>query len=89
MLSALSKAGFHTRTRWSEEARQAVTIRRLEQILFISPQQIQLCQRLSSDFLLESDATFGNNQLRMPLVGITNTNQTFSAGFSFIQTEKL
>ena len=29
MLSGLSKAGFHTRTHWSEEARQAVTIRRL------------------------------------------------------------
>ena len=41
-------------------------------------------------FSIESDATFGNNQLRMPLahlVGITNTNQTSSAGLSFIQTE--
>ena len=42
---------------------------------FISPQQIHPYQRFSSDFLLESDATFGNNQLRMPLA------QTFSAGF--------
>ena len=41
-------------------------------------------------FSIESDATFGNNQLRMPLahlVGITNTNQTSSAGLSFIRTE--
>ena len=67
MLSALSKAGFHTRTRWSEEVGQTVTIRRLEQIFFISLQQILLCQRFCSNFLLECDATFGNNQLRMPL----------------------
>ncbi|KAF8432503.1 hypothetical protein BGX38DRAFT_248137 [Terfezia claveryi] len=38
MLTALTKAGFHTRTRWSEEVKQTVIVCRLEQILFISPE---------------------------------------------------
>ena len=41
-------------------------------------------------FSIESDATFGNNQLRMPLahlVGITNTNQTCCEDFNLIHQQ--
>ena len=47
-------------------------------------------RRFISDFLMECDATFSNNLLRIPLaniVGISNTGRTFSLAFSFIRSE--
>ena len=92
MLKELTIAGFHTRSRCSNklDADGSTIAKRLEQIFFINGHQIWLGQRFISDFLMECDATFSNNLLRMPLaniVGITNTGHTFSLAFSFIRSE--
>ena len=60
MLSALSKAGFHTRTRWSEKARQAVTIWRLEQIFLLAHSKFNYVKG-SPPIFYRSDATFATS----------------------------
>jgi hypothetical protein len=48
----------------------------VQDIFFISDEQISLGRRFVSDFLYETDATFKTNELRLPLsvmIGITNT----------------
>lgn len=92
MLKELTNAGFHTRSRWVDKLNtDGTTIaKQLEQIFFINADQIRLGRRFVSDFVMECDATFSNNLLRMPLanvVGITNTGRTFSLAFSFIRSE--
>lgn len=92
MLKELTTAGFHTRSRWIDKVNTDGNIfaKQLEQIFFINGDQIRLGRRFVSDFVMECDATFSNNLLRMPLaniVGITNTGRTFSLAFSFIRSE--
>lgn len=92
MLKELTAKGFHIRSRWSNKLNSdGTTIAiQLEQIFFINSHQIRLGRRFISDFVMECDATFSNNLLRMPLaniVGITNTGRTFSLAFSFIRSE--
>lgn len=62
----------------------------LEQIFFLNDTQIELIERFCCDWVIEIDATFKTNILKMPLfvlVGITNTGRSFPAAFSFIMLE--
>lgn len=91
ILHELTTAGFHIRSRWSDKLTEEGTVRakQLEQIFFINSDQIRLGRRFISDFVMEYDETFSNNLLHMPLaniVGITNTERTFSLAFSFIRS---
>ncbi len=62
--------GFHVR--YSEKYVVENNIRQnqiIELFFFCSPEQIQIAQRFVSGFVIETDATFNTNELRMPLSG--------------------
>lgn len=93
-LAALAREEFHVRlyekyvitTHGLEEK----TVRTVEHFIFCSGEQIEFVRRFVSGFLLQTDATFDNNQLNMPLstiIGITNTMKTFPIGYCFITSE--
>jgi hypothetical protein len=92
MLKALQEAGFHVRTRWTTVYEGAEKIERLDQVFFVSDAQVAKARRFCSDFILEIDATFSTNALRMPLaniVGVDNHERTFTVALSFIRAEHL
>jgi len=89
-MKALLDAGFHVRRRWVDIFEDSIHIRRLDQIFFISDAQVVKSQRFCSDFVIEMDATFNTNILKMPLatvVGVDNHNRSFTAALSFIRSE--
>jgi len=89
----LEEEGFHVRSRYTYDMDSATgqpVRRQLEQIFFMSEDQIRLGQRFCSGFALQIDSTFNTNTLKLPLtilVGITNTGKTFPLAFSFIPSE--
>ena len=85
--------GFHVRplikTIWSSDGKVAVG-RVMEQIFFCSSAQITMTRRFISGFIMQTDATFNINKLRLLLstcIGVTNTGKTFSFCHSFISSE--
>ena len=81
-----------TRTRYEyERDANGVPIKRiLKQISWMDTQQRRWARRFCSDFLIEFDATFNTNALKMLLfvsIGVTNTNMTFPVAFSFALAE--
>lgn len=62
----------------------------LQQIVLIDNYQKALAKRFTSDFYIQNDATFNTNASKLLLfvaVGVTNTNQSFPAAFSFSTQE--
>ena len=62
----------------------------VEQIFFCSSLMITLARRFISNWMLQTDATFNTNRLRLPLsviTGVTNTGKTFPAGLCFTMSE--
>ena len=62
----------------------------MELIFITSPALSTLAKRFVSDWMMEVDATFNINSLRMPLLvcrGITNTGRTFPFALTFIMSE--
>ena len=81
-----------TRTRFEyENDANGVPIKRiLKQISWMDTQQRHWAKRFCSEFVIEFDATFNTNKLKMLLfvsIGITNTNMTFPVAFSFALSE--
>jgi hypothetical protein len=90
MMNALVNAGFHVRLRWTDIYNKDRLERRLEQIFFVSDAQIAKARRFCSDFVIEMDATFNTNSLKLPLaniVGVDNHMKTFTVALSFIRAE--
>ena len=66
------------------------TKRVLQQIVLIDHYQQRLAKRFTSNFCIQNDATFNTNAHKLLLfvaVGVTNTNQSFPAAFSFSTQE--
>lgn len=62
----------------------------LKQVCFLDTQQRRWAKRFCADFLVELDATFNTNKLKMLLfvaVGVTNTDLSFPAAFSLAISE--
>ena len=62
----------------------------LKQVCFMDTQQRIWARRFCADFLIEIDATFDTNKLKMLLfvaIGVTNTGLTFPVAFSFAISE--
>ena len=81
-----------TRTRFEyERDANGVPIKRiLKQVSWMDTQQRHWARRFCSEFVIEFDATFNTNALKMLLfvsIGITNTNMTFPVAFSFALSE--
>ena len=81
-----------TRTRFEYELDvNGVPVKRiLKQVSWMDNQQRHWARRFCSEFLIEFDATSNTNSLKMLLfvgIGVTNTNLTFPAAFSFAITE--
>ena len=81
-----------TRTRYEYECNaEGVPIKRiLKQLCWMSKQQRHWARRFCSEFVIEFDATFNTNALKMLFfvsIGITNINMTFSVAFSFALIE--
>ena len=58
----------------------------LQQIILIDHHQQKLAKRFTSDFYIQNDTTFNTNAQKLLLfvaVGVTNTNLSFPAAFSF------
>jgi hypothetical protein len=66
------------------------TQRVIQDLFWMSPEQIKLARRFVSGFIYETDAMFNTNVLKMPLsvmVGIDNTGKTFSMAYCYITSE--
>jgi predicted DNA-binding protein YlxM (UPF0122 family) len=90
MMRALDTAGFHVRLRWTITYEESIQIRRLDQVFFVSNAQVIKAQRFCSEFMIQLDATFNTNALKLPLVnivGVDNHNKTFTVALSFVRAE--
>lgn len=80
----------HKRFRKVQNENGVVVKRILEQIVIIDPIQKRMAKRFTSDFMIRNDATFSTNAEKLLLfvaVGVTNTNRSFPAAFSFATSE--
>lgn len=92
LLAALDNDNFICRCRYSyvRDVNHVVVKRKLEQIFLMDNYQKTLAKRFVSYTLMELDATFNTNALKMLLfvaVGVTNCNKTFPAAFSYAISE--
>lgn len=90
LLEALNKNGYRYRIRWEMTDVGGVIHQRLVQIFFTNDDMIRRSRRFASACLMKINATFGTNNLKMPLVvvvGIDNCDATFNIAFSYIRTE--
>ena len=81
-----------TRTRFEYEGdADGVPVKRiLKQVSWMGNQQRHWARLFCSDFVIQFDATFNTNAMKMLLfvsIGVTNTNMTFPVAFSFALTE--
>jgi hypothetical protein len=68
----------------------AVISRKLVQIWFTHPAQLEATRRFVTGFLLVVDGTFNTNDLRLTLVNmvsVLNTGETFPVAFSYCASE--
>jgi len=89
-MSALQAAAFHVRLRWVDGFENLKPFHRLDQIFFVSDAQVTKSGRFFSEFMIQMDATFNPNVMKMPLaniVGVDNHEKTFTAALSFIRAE--
>jgi MULE transposase domain len=64
--------------------------RKLVQLFFAHPKQLEAATRFVSDWVIIIDGTFNTNELRLPLlvvVGVLSTNKTFPVAFSYCPSE--
>jgi hypothetical protein len=94
LLQALTDEGFRWRTfvrdTVDELDSSKIVSRKLIQIVFWHPEACILARRFCAGHLLEVDATFNTNNLRMPLMtslGITNEGKGFPVAFSYCPGE--
>jgi MULE transposase domain len=92
LLVALQEKGFIYRCRVDNEVdlSGAVISRKLVQIWFTHPAQLEATRRFVTGFLLVVDGTFNTNDLRLTLVnmvGVLNTGETFPVAFSYCASE--
>ena len=92
LLECLDDPNFTAKVRYMYVKNEhGVPIKRvLQQIVLIDNYQRILAKRFTSDFCIENDATFNTNATKLLLfvaVGVTNTNQSFPAAFSFATQE--
>ena len=93
LCTSLQSAGFRVAIRESYHLNPLTGEREsrvVQQIFFCSSLQITLARRFINDWILQTDATFNTNVLRLPLsviTGATNTGHTFPVGLSFILSE--
>jgi hypothetical protein len=90
MMTAFGDAGFHVRLRWVELYSNDQLTHRLDQIFMVSDAQVAKARRFCSGFVIQMDATFNTNILKMPLcniIGIDNHSKTLTAALSFIRAE--
>ena len=93
LLETLTSENFLARKRYDivkDETTGATVKRILAQIVIIDKEQKRLAKRFCSEYMMQDDATFNTNKQQLLLfvaVGITNTNHTFPAAFSFATSE--
>jgi MULE transposase domain len=92
LIVALEDVGFVHRCRLEEQIDSSGTVvaAQLEQIWFALPGQVEFARRFISDFVGLVDGTFSTNRLNLVLIvvnGVTNTDKTFPACFSFARSE--
>jgi hypothetical protein len=93
MVSGLVAANFRVQLQESyqlDPSTGAIANRVIDQIWFISAEQITLSRRFVSGFSYIADSTFNTNSLRLLLyanVGVSNTGKTFQISQSFIRAE--
>ncbi len=92
LLQCLDNSMFIVRIRYSYTLNDAdASIQKnIEQIFLLNNYQRRLSKRFISDFMMETDAIFNINALKMLLfvtVNVTNTAMIFSACFSFAISE--
>jgi hypothetical protein len=91
LIVTLQEAGFvyRTRVKVTYEGEVAVA-RKLVQLWFAHPTQLEMARRFVSGFALIIDGTFNTNSLRLPLlvaVGSLHTGASFPVFFSFCPSE--
>jgi len=62
----------------------------VQDIFWMSPEQIRMARRFVSDFVYKTDTTFNTNILKLllsVLVGINNTSSTFLIAYCYITSE--
>ena len=93
MFTHLQNKCFHIRSQYNFEIDQATgqaSRKRLEQLFFMTDEQISLGQQFCSSFMLEINSTFNTNTLKLPLTiltGVSNTGKSFPLAFSFAPSE--
>jgi MULE transposase domain len=92
LLVTLQEKGFIYRCRVDNEVDLSGTVisRKLIQIWFTHPAQLEAARRFVTGFLLVIDGTFNTNDLRLTLVnmvGVLNTGETFPVAFSYCASE--
>jgi len=90
LLRMLEDNDFIYYTRVSVEESNTSITRKLIQLFWTHPKQIEAAKRFIADWAIVIDGTFNTNELRLPLlvlVGVLNTNKTFPVAFSFCPSE--
>jgi hypothetical protein len=93
ILKFFEDRGFHTVARFQyllDNNSKPTETKVMQDLFFISPDQVYLARSFVSGFLYETNATFNTNKLRLPLsimVGITNTGKTFPMAMCYITSE--
>ena len=92
LVLALEEVGFRFVCLMSDELADDGTVkgRILEQLFFISDQQVTYGKRFLPDQVFLVDGTFETNRLGLVLlviVGVTNTNRNFPVAYSFAKSE--
>jgi len=92
LVLALEEVGFRFVCDTSNELAEdgSVKGRVLEQVVFLSDQQITYAKRFIADQVLLVDGTFETNRLGLTLlvvVGVTNTGKNFPGAYSFCKSE--
>jgi hypothetical protein len=93
ILKFFEDRGFHTVARFQyllDNNSKPMETKVMQDLFFISLDQVYLARRFVSGFMYETDATFNTNKLRLPLsimVGITNTGKTFLMAMCYITSE--
>ena len=89
----LSEKGYycHNKYKYDMDPATAEPINRyLEMLFFMCNTQVQWAQRFCSSFMVEIDTTFNINNLKLPLIvltEVTNTGDSFPASFCFVPSE--
>jgi hypothetical protein len=92
LLGDLDQEGLHPRSRseYILDEEGIPTQRVIQDLFWMSPEQIRMARRFVSGFIYETDTTFNTNCLKLPLsvmIGIDNTGKTFPMAYCYITSE--